>query len=329
MRRIISPVLIGLGTFLIVVGVLVKFYAYPQLAEVPANYDSDTRLEAKDATIFNYAELAPETADLRIASLTKAGQPGAGGLGGIPKAPEGVVVWSNTTTVTPVGWTEPFNQSTEVVPFDATSGAASDYHPGFYEVTEGEETSRVEVTREGQIYKFPFDTQKKDYLQYDDDLGQATPAKFEGEDEIKGVKVYKFVQTIEPTVIDTREVPGSIFDVDESSVEADVVYDMTRTLYIEPNTGAPVNRVEERDQVLSYDGTEVPAFVGTIQYTDKEIGQVVDGVKTRAWLLGATQLLLPVGLGLLGLLCIAAGAFLRPRAEGDAANEHRKELVNA
>jgi hypothetical protein len=125
--------------------------------------------------------------------------------------------------------------------------------PGFYEVKEGEEVSRVDVTREGQIYKFPFDTEKKDYLQWDDDLGEATTAEYQGEEEIKGVKVYKFVQTIEPTVIDTREVPGSIFDVDEPAVEADVVYGMTRTLYIEPNTGAPVNRVEERNQVLSYE----------------------------------------------------------------------------
>jgi Porin PorA len=50
MRRFISPVLIGLGTFLIVVGVLVRVYAYPELAKVPANYDSTTYLEATDAT---------------------------------------------------------------------------------------------------------------------------------------------------------------------------------------------------------------------------------------------------------------------------------------
>ena len=50
MRRIISPILIGLGTFLIVAGVLIKAYAIPTLAVVPMNYDSTTYLEAKDAT---------------------------------------------------------------------------------------------------------------------------------------------------------------------------------------------------------------------------------------------------------------------------------------
>jgi hypothetical protein len=73
----------------------------------------------------------------------------------------------------------------------------------------------------------------------------------------------------------------------------------------------------------------VPAFVGTVQYTDDEIEDVVDAVKTRAWLLAGTQLLFPVGLVLLGLVCVAAGVFIRRRADADAHDEHRKELVNA
>ena len=75
MRRILSPVLIGLGTFLIVAGVLVKVYAVPTLAVVPTNYDSTTYLQAKGATIFNSDPdvLAPETVDLDISSHTVAG----------------------------------------------------------------------------------------------------------------------------------------------------------------------------------------------------------------------------------------------------------------
>ena len=68
MRRMISPALIGLGTFLIVAGVLIKAYAIPTLAMVPMNYDSTTYLEATGATIFNSDPevLAPETHDLVI-----------------------------------------------------------------------------------------------------------------------------------------------------------------------------------------------------------------------------------------------------------------------
>ena len=79
------------------------------------------------------------------------------------------------------------------------------------------------------------------------------------------------MQVIEPTVIETREVPGSVFGSDEASVQADMIYAMTRTFYVEPVTGAPVNRVEERDQELVYDGQSVPASSATVQYTDAQV----------------------------------------------------------
>ena len=44
---------------------------------------------------------------------------------------------------------------------------------------------------------------------------EATTATYEGEEELQGLTVYKFVQVIEPTVIDTLEVPGSVFGVEE------------------------------------------------------------------------------------------------------------------
>lgn len=324
MRRIISPVLIGVGTFLIVAGVLIKAYAVPTLAVVPMNYDSTTYLEAKGATVFNSDPdvLAPETVDLEISSHTVAGD--------YPEAPDGVVVWANNVTTTPVGWDQPFQQSRELTPFDENTGAASDYDVGFEEVENEEgEVEQVDVTREGQIYKFPFDTQKKDYQQWDSELGEATTAKYEGEEELEGTTVYKFVQTIEPTVIETLDIPGSVFGVDEPSVQAEMIYEMTRTLYVEPTTGAPLNRVEERNQVLSYDGTEVPAFVGTVQYTEKSQADSLDRVQTRATLLKLAEWVFPIGAVVLGLLCIAGGVFLRRRQDEQPKDEDHKHLVSA
>ena len=323
MRRILSPALIGLGTFLIVAGVLVKVYAVPTLAVVPTNYDSTTYLEAKGATIFNSDPdvLAPETVDLEISSHTVAGD--------YPEAPDGVVVWANSVTTTPTGWDAPFQQSRELTPFDEVSGAASDYDVGFEEVENDEgEVEQVDVTREGQVYKFPFDTQKKDYQQWDSELGEATTAKYVGEEELEGTTVYKFVQAIDPTVIDTVDVPGTVFGVDEPSVSADMIYQMTRTLYVEPVTGAPLNRVEERNQVLSYDGTEVPAFVGTVQYTEKSQADSLDKVQTRATLLRLAEWVFPIGFVLIGLVCIGAGSMMR-RRQDSITPEEQKHLVDA
>ena len=59
---------------------------------------------------------------------------------------------------------------------------------GFEEIeNEDGDIEQVEVTREGQVYKFPFDTEKKDYEQWDSELGEATTAKYDGEEELEGI----------------------------------------------------------------------------------------------------------------------------------------------
>ena len=49
---------------------------------------------------------------------------------------------------------------------------------------------------EGLYFKFPFDAQKKTYPFWDGTLRKATPAKYVGEGKVKGMKVYKYKQTI-------------------------------------------------------------------------------------------------------------------------------------
>ena len=315
MRRMIGPVLVGLGVFLIVAAGLVRFYAYPALAKVPDGYNSTTELEANGAQIFNSNPdvLAAETHDLSITSRTHEDVSA--------DAPEGVVVWVNLSTIVRGDGTE-FQKSTERVPFDDVSGEAvecEDCDP-FIEVRriEDNELERVPTTFEGQVYKFPFGTERKDYDQWDGTLGEAVPATYEGEEDIQGVTVYKFVQEIEPTVVQTRDLPGSIFGSDEPTVSAEMVYAMTRTLYVEPVTGSPIDRVEERTQELVYDGVRVPAFVGTVQYTDGEVDEIVEKVDTKATLLGGTRLLIPVILLLLGGVLLGLGLIINKRLSSDA-----------
>lgn len=315
MRRMIGPVLVGLGVFLIVAAGLVRFYAYPALAKVPAGYHSTTELEAIGAEIFNSDPdvLAAEVHDLRITSNTREDASA--------DAPDGVVVWVNATQIDKASGGN-FQLSTERAAFDEVSGEGvkCDSCVTWIAESDGETVEEVPTTFEGQVYKFPFNTEKKTYEQWDGSIGEATPATFEGEEDIQGLRVYKFVQVIEPTVIDTRDVPGSVFGVEET-VQADMVYAMKRTFYVEPATGAAVHRVEERVQELEYDGERVPAFVGTVQYTDDQVDQNVDDVSTKATLLAGTRLLFPVIMLLLGCLLLGLGLIFNRRLANHA-DEH-------
>jgi hypothetical protein len=315
---------VGLGVFLIVAAGLVRFYAYPALAKVPSSYDTTTQLEAHDAQVLNFKTYQPETHDLAIVSRTVS----------VPTAnpPEGDVVWQNSATVEREDGSV-FQRTREQIPFDAVTGEAvtCDGCPSW--VAEGDKgDEQSPVTREGLTLKFPFDTQKHDYQVWDGTVGKATTATYEGEDQIQGLTVYKFVQEIPETVVETREVPGSMFGSDKAAVDADMVYGMTRTFYIEPVTGSPVNRVEERTQELRYDGRSVPVFDGTVQYTDDEVASEVDDISTKATVLGSLRLVVPVAFLLVGLLAIAGGLLINRRVSRDdvtAPAEDGQPLVNA
>lgn len=319
MRRTTGTVLVSLGVFLVVAAAMIRFYAYPTLAKVPTRYNETTRLEATDAQVFNSNPkvLAPETTDLSITAHTVADNTAES------KAPDGVVVWNNNTTLRRADGTI-FQRSRERVPFDPVSGAGvrCDSCQSWSESTKGQ---RDPVVFSGQVYKFPFNTQKHDYQSWDDALGRATTAKYVGETSIKGMKVYKFVQTIDPQVIGHQQVPGSVFGSKAASVDADMSYGMIRTFYIEPATGSPVQRVEDRTQVLLHDGVSVPAFVGTVQYTDAQVAHEVDTLRsfrTSAALLHGARLMFPLGGLLLGLVLLGLGLVMtRPQRSATVAEQ--------
>lgn len=326
MRRLIGPLLVGLGVFLIVAAGLARFYAYPALARVPSGYSSTTSLEAPGAQIFNSDPevLAPETHDLVITSKTsEVGDAGAA---------DGDTVWTNVTTIDKADGGN-FQLSTEQFAFDEVTGAGVDCDDceTFVEESDGETVTRVPTTAEGQTYKFPFNTERKTYDVWDGPTGEAVPATYEGEDDIQGLRVFEFVQEVEETVIETRDVPGSVFGSSEPTVQADMVYSITRTFYVEPVTGTPVQRIDERVQELEYDGQRVPAFVGTVQYTDAQVDEYVDELGTKATLLGGLRVLFPMILVLLGLVLLGLGLVVHRRlsVEDSVASHPDRPLVSA
>lgn len=345
MRRVTSTVLIGLGTFLIMIAIMTRFYAYDNLAVVPASYESTTQLQATDATIFDAATLKPIQTDLAITSFTY--------TNGATKTPDDITAWVNATSILRGGvdgaTCDPtvdkalpgcFQQSTDRTVFDNKSGVAataaqcpgcaSSYDKAV--IVDGAYVAKAEdIVRDGQLYKAPFNTPKADLQWWDSSIGEATTMTYEGEEKVEGLGTYKFVQTIEPTTIGTQDLPGSVFGVDAATVTADVVYAMTRTLWIAPVTGSPVKRIEARNQVFSYEGQTIPAFVGDVTYTDDQVKALVKDGKSQSFLLGGMRLLFPLVLTLLGIIAIVGGFLLRrPKGSGiHRPKATQKDLVTA
>jgi DUF3068 family protein len=305
MRRLLGPILIGVGVFLVVAGLLARFYAYPALAVAPKDQNSVTMLEAKDATILDLSTLREVTTDMSVANRT------VGDVKASDDADDGVVVWAATTSYRDqIGNIR--SRSAERYAFDAHSGEAVNCCGSFVENTDGD---REEVKRSGLISKYPFGTEKKDYKIWDDTLGQAVTTKFVKESEIEGLKVYEFKYEVPTTTVGTQEIPPSLIgQTGTEALEADVQYSTVTQHWVEPTTGVIIDRVSKTANTLAIDGeTVLTTSGGTFEYTDKQVKANVDEYDGKAASLNAVHTTVPLVGVILGLLLALGGALLARR----------------
>src|SRR4051794_38565871 len=168
MRRFLGPVLFGLGAFLLVAALLLKFYAYPRVAVAPIDQNSVTKLQATGAEVFDTTTLKPITTDLAIQSRT------VGDVKASEDKGDNVRVWVNSTSIRSDDGVVR-SRSTERTAFDATTAEAVNCCGAFDESTDGD---RTPVKRSGLVFKWPFNTEKKDYKVWDGTLGKAVTAKY-------------------------------------------------------------------------------------------------------------------------------------------------------
>ncbi|MBV9830997.1 MAG: DUF3068 domain-containing protein [Marmoricola sp.] len=315
MRRLLGPIIFGLGVFLLAAGLLIRFYAYPRVAVAPIDQNSVTKLQATGAEIFDTTTLKPLSTDLSIQSRT------VGDVKASQDEGNNVRVWVGTTSIRSADGTVR-SRSTERSPFDATTAEAVNCCGAFDESTEGD---RKAVKRTGLVWKWPFDTQKKDYEVWDGTLGAAVTAKYVGESSVKGLKTYEFKLTVPKTKVGTTQVPASVVgEPGSGNVEADNMYSTTNTYQIEPYTGAIVTQSLDSDNTLAVNGVDkVTTTKANIEYTPATVDSNVSDFKSKASLLKLVKTTGPIITVVLGLLLMVLGFVLGRRNESAEATSRQ------
>jgi hypothetical protein len=347
--------LIGLGVFFVGVAALARSYAYPTLAVAPADQIAHTVSAGPDATIFSIAELKEKDHVDLEARRTVRGDVVAAEK--ISKALDRKVVVFDTAVVTDDSKNYQFPDDAsktaelplsfvqERVVLDAHTGEAVRWNPsgddnsGEYIATSLEKADRLkpgqntELFRghEGLVLKFPFGTEKKTYQFWDSTLRKAFPIDYKRQDTIKGLKVYVFEQEIAKQNVPLARplmVPGNLVgEPGRDSVSAQRTYKNTRTLWVEPITGAIIKGKEQQHATIAYNGEDKKTATRvSIEYDDATVtknvkGAVEDGVaeggyQSKAFQLNLIGFWVPLVSLILGLLLFAAVAFfqLRPRS---------------
>ncbi|MFF0734791.1 DUF3068 domain-containing protein [Streptomyces chartreusis] len=316
MRRKASLILLALAVFFAALSPLLRWYAFPRLAKIPANQYQEMVLEAKDATLLDYGTMkARKVPKVTIVQTLK------GNVEESEKiertAGKDVVVWDGLSYV--VG---PDGKMVSKIPeryiFDAHS--QEPVH------ATGEMVDGDPVKRQGIEFKWPFLTEKRDYEYFDAQARITAPIHYKGTQDFRGVEVYYFEQTIPWTKVTfpkTMPVEGI---TPESVAKTGTTrwYTTVRKFWVEPLTGAPVygeeiHKEELRGGTLLGDRDKVTAFAGHVKMREDYIDHTVDLVSSNRTLVLLLTSYLPWGFLTLGVLLLALSLYLeaRGRRPGD------------
>ncbi|WP_330353641.1 DUF3068 domain-containing protein [Streptomyces chartreusis] len=316
MRRKASLILLALAVFFAALSPLLRWYAFPRLAKIPANQYQDMVLEAKDATLLDYGTMkARKVPKVTIVQTLK------GNVEESEKiertAGKDVVVWDGLSYV--LG---PDGKMVSKIPeryiFDAHS--QEPVH------ATGEMVDGDPVKRQGIEFKWPFLTEKRDYEYFDAQARITAPIHYKGTQDFRGVEVYYFEQTIPWTKVTfpkTMPVEGI---TPESVAKTGTTrwYTTVRKFWVEPLTGAPVygeeiHKEELRGGTLLGGRDKVTAFAGHVKMREDYIEYTVDLVSSNRTLVLLLTSYLPWGFLTLGVLLLALSLYLeaRGRRPGD------------
>ncbi len=305
MRRTASPlslILLGLGTFLLVLAPLLVWYVAPRAAVNPIDIDT-TAVYTGTGSYFDTDEL--ETVHGKRITVT---QRVRGDVEDSERS--GNAVWDVMTTVD----TDKSLPATD--PHDAL-----EFFPNRW-VTDRRTNKPVHCCEEhpyfeGDAYlKFPFDVQKRSYQWWDNSLGNTVVLHYSGTRKIRGYTGYRFTGTVAPARIGTRLVPGTLVDQPKRpQVLAEEWYSNHGIeLVVDQRTGRVLYAQVGPRRTLRAPGSTKDAVVlldaEKLAFTSATQKDQVEQAKTESGQLRLVSEVLPIGAAVAGFLLAAVGAVL-------------------
>jgi Porin PorA len=310
MRRRTGIVLSALGAFLLVFALLIRFVVAPSVVKFPLNEDSVSTVDAQDANYFSVSKLSELTGVTLQETVTVQGDSAAGN--------SSRAVWNefsylrdetNNLTVDYFKESLAFNRKTaELYNCCGSSVGTSSAHLS------------------GLGFVWPLGAQKKTYSYFNTTLLKAEPVVYAGTAVIDGLATYKYVQKIAPTKSGSETLPGSLVGLNTSkNVTLPEYYQGTSTFYVAPTVGAPVlENIDEHLYLVDSSGTEVLNLMdGDFITTAASVSSAVSAANSRDTEVELVRVILPVVIGLVGLVLLLVGLVLGwpARRRGDESYE--------
>lgn len=294
MRRTVAIVLIALGVFCLALAPMMRTWMANSLMKTPMDYYNQT-VATGEVDYFNIEDVEQvEDATVEAHVTIRAD---------VASSSDEVVVWDQFTWVKDADTDFGISSTSRRAGHDRVTGEAVDCCDPMI--------NDESVVQSGQAWKFPFFTEQRDYDFFETTVEEVVPMRFDGVETVRGVEAYRFVQEVEPTVIDEQTVPREVAGLEgEGDVTGDVEYSITRTYWIEPVSGSPIDVSEDQHRVVVVDGEEVLTMLsGDLRYTPESIDSAIERTDQARQFLPLLHTTLPIvalvaGVGLIGVAVV-------------------------
>jgi hypothetical protein len=311
-RGRLRVVLAGVGAFLLVAGILLRFYAAPQLVAAPTGTYETLVLVSPHASYFDEGALVTRSNVRLTYTLTIRGDQRA----------------SNNTT----GIWDTFASLADPVRHNVVNSVSQRYafnrRTGQLSNCCGASVNDSTQIRQSGIGLFwPIGTKKQTYSVFENNSMKAWPAYYVRETKDTGVQTYEFTQHVPATVVDVMSgVPTSLLGISGPSrnVVANRYYEATNTFWVDPRTGVLVDeQVQAHSYLQEANGQGHLNAVSLDLRMDQSSRQsLASQANKNAASITMVSVLGPLALGVLGIINLLAGTtpwqyLRRPRADGD------------
>jgi Porin PorA len=305
MRRVVGLSLAGLGTFLIVIAVVLPTFIVSQVIKFPLNEYETATLDATGASYFNGGTGTERSPVNLQATYTIKGDAAAGN--------SSTAVWKEFSYVEDLTNHQGVQLMTRTFAFNRKTGQLVPYS--------GNSINGKPVVQNGLVgYVFPIGTKKQTYEVFDTSLLKEMPFKYSGTTTVNGIQTYEFVENVTPTQVGTINVPGSLIGSAQSTVAAPEEYSIHLIYDIDPETGALLNVNEHEVQALYNPATNQQAltlFNADLIATPASVAKIVALDSSGRNELTLLKTVLPIVLGIAGFVALVVGILLARRPRED------------
>lgn len=298
MRRGIGLTVTGVGAFLLVFGLLMRYWVPGQVLKFPLNEYSVISLSGTNVSYFS-PSLLREFPDVS-ATATQTIE------GDVPSGSSSVAVWGSFTAIEDTTDHTAIQFLSQRSAFNRRTGA-------LVNCCAASIGANTKVTQSGQGFVFPFGTQHKTYELFDTTLLAPVPVQFAGTGTIDGLAVDKFVEHVAGRQFGTQTLPGNLVGQPaQATVTLPESLTATNTFWVDPVTGQPVDVI--LDQTVALQGA-APAqrlvlLGGQLSQTPASVQAAVASARQQHAKIGLIQATIPLVCVLLGLIALAAGVAL-------------------